>query len=52
MLANDCKIRTPAAVRVECDGRGVKTVALEENVVQFKTDAGRTYTILSGSQTF
>jgi alpha-L-fucosidase 2 len=44
-LGSKCRIRSEVPVKVECDGKVVKTTIPEENVVEFETGAGRAYII-------
>jgi alpha-L-fucosidase 2 len=44
-LGSKCRIRAEVPVKVECDGKVVKTTIPEENVVEFKTGAGGTYIV-------
>jgi alpha-L-fucosidase 2 len=44
-LGSKCRIRAGMSVKVECDGKVVKTTIPEENVVEFETVAGRAYII-------
>ena len=46
-LDNKCRVRTHVPVRVTCKGRPVKTAAPEDDVVEFDTQANRTYIILA-----
>jgi len=41
-----CTLRTSAPVTVTCGGKAVKPAAVEENVIRFPTEAGRTYVIV------
>jgi len=42
-LGNNCKIRTDTPVKVESDRKPVKTTSPEESVLEFDTEADRTY---------
>jgi alpha-L-fucosidase 2 len=44
-LGSKCRLRVGVPVKVECDGKSVKTVIVEENVVEFETGVGKTYII-------
>ena len=44
-LGSKCRIRAEVPVKVECDGKVVKTTIPEKNVVEFETGAGKTYII-------
>jgi len=44
-LGAKCRLRAVVPVKVECDGKSVKTIIAEENVVEFETAAGKTYII-------
>ncbi len=42
-LGNDCRVRSAAPVAVTCNGKPVKAAAVEEDVIEFATEAGNTY---------
>ena len=44
-LGAKCRLRTHFPVKVECEGKVVKTVITEENVVEFETGTGKAYSI-------
>jgi alpha-L-fucosidase 2 len=44
-LGSKCRIRTNVPVKVECDGKVVKTTIPEENVVEFETKVDGTYIV-------
>jgi alpha-L-fucosidase 2 len=44
-LGAKCRLRADVPVKVECDGKVVKTIMPEENVVEFETGAGKAYII-------
>ncbi len=44
-LGTKCRLRVNIPVKVECDGKVVKTIIPEENVVEFETAVGKTYII-------
>ncbi len=45
-LGNECKVRTPAAIRVEVDGQETRVSRPARNVIQFQTESGQAYTLL------
>jgi len=45
-LGNKCKVRTPAAIRVEVDGRDTRVSRPARNVVLFQTESGKAYVLL------
>jgi alpha-L-fucosidase 2 len=45
-LGKTCTIRTGVPVEIQYKGKLIKTTTPEQNVVRFKTKAGRTYTIV------
>jgi len=46
-LGNKCRVRSGNPVRVTVEGDPIETVELEENVVEFDTEASRTYLIVT-----
>jgi alpha-L-fucosidase 2 len=44
-LGSKCRLRVDVPVKVESDGKSVKVVIAEENVVEFETGVGKTYII-------
>ena len=40
-----CRLSTGVAVKVECDGKPVKTIIAEDNVVEFDTGVGKAYIV-------
>jgi alpha-L-fucosidase 2 len=44
-LGTKCRLRVGAPVKVECDGKPVKTISPEDNVVEFDTRVGKAYTV-------
>ena len=46
-LGNKCRVRTHVPVRMTCQGRLVKIVSPEADVVEFDTKANQTYTIVA-----
>jgi alpha-L-fucosidase 2 len=44
-LGSKCRIRTRVPVKVECDGKVVKTTIPEENVIEFETKVDGTYIV-------
>ena len=45
LLGNDCRVRASVPASVTCSGKAVQMQRPEKNVVEFKTQAGRTYRI-------
>jgi len=44
-LGTKCRIRADVPIQVECDGKVVKTIIPEENVVEFETKVDGTYIV-------
>ncbi len=44
-LGAKCRLRAGVPVKVECNGKVVKTVIPEDNVIEFETGVGKTYII-------
>ncbi|MHC4655512.1 MAG: glycoside hydrolase family 95 protein [Planctomycetota bacterium] len=44
-LGTKCRIRANVPVKVECDGKSVKTISPKENVVEFETGVGKVYIV-------
>ncbi len=44
-LGSKCRIRASVPVKVECDGKVVKTIIPEDNVVEFETKVDGTYIV-------
>ncbi len=42
---NPCRVRTTVPLKVLSGGRAVRTAAPEKGVIEFRTEAGRTYTL-------
>ena len=44
-LGAKCRIRADVPIQVECDGKVVKTIIPEENVIEFETGVGKAYIV-------
>ena len=44
-LGAKCGIRADLPIRVECDGKSLKTISPEKNVVEFETGVGKVYIV-------
>ena len=44
-LGAKCRIRADVPIQVECDGKVVKTIIPEKNIVEFETGVGKAYII-------
>jgi alpha-L-fucosidase 2 len=45
-LGNECRIRTERLVDVKTRGRGLPVARPMKNLIEFKTESGREYTLL------